>query len=265
VFSWGHYIRLSEDPFQSSILLTFGVPESDNVQFVARCQIGAGGPYANVMVWADTAGLPNGTPVQMTFTDGAGALTMVDGSITGVMAEVGITGVEMALSLEDPFFSLLRARQFLRYGFPGNQSGELETTGMGPHLDAFLGACANPVAGVTGGELPQPAPSGVVAQGSIQPGCDMLGEIRSLEGTQPQRVTLANRTDGYRHVVWIDYNGNFVQLGGMNPGETITIDSYVTHPFVITDGPGNCLEVMATTAGQGQFDVTAPGQFFGTE
>ena len=100
------------------------------------------------------------------------------------------------------------------------------------------------------GELPLPA--------SDAHGCEMLGQVLSMNGNQPQQITLANMTDGYRGVLWIGYNGDFVDIGGLNAGESITIDSYVTHPFMITDGPGNCLEVMVTTAGQSTFAITAP-------
>lgn len=263
-YSWGHFADLSADPFQSHITLVYGVPETDDIQFLAHCQIGAQGPYAVVQIRADTAGLPNGTPVRLGVTDGAGAGTFLQGTITGVNAEVGITGVEMALELDDGFFNLMRVRNALSYAIDQGTGMEIITAGVGPHLDGFLTACADPVAGgpaVTGGEPSQPVPTG----GTILPGCNMIGEIRSLDANQPQTVTFTNAADGYRGIVWIDYNGSFLDMGGLNPGESMTIDSYATHPFMITDGPGNCLEVMATTPGQSSFQITAPGQFFGNE
>jgi len=259
-FSWQHYADLSTDPFQSNITLVYGVPETDDLQFFASCQIGASGPYALVQIAADTAGLPNGAAVSLSFTDGAGAGTILDGTIIGVNAEFGVTGVEMALDLEDGLFNLMRVRDFLSYAIPAGQGFEIQTAGVAGPLDQFLAACADPVATaapVTGGELPQPAQDAH--------GCEMLGQVLSLNGNQPQQITLSNMTDAYRGVVWIDYNGNFVDMGGLNAGESITIDSYVTHPFMLTDGPGNCLELMVTTGGQSSFAITAPGQFFGNE
>ncbi|MGI3184868.1 hypothetical protein [Nioella aestuarii] len=259
-YSWQHYAQPSSDPFQPLVTLVYGVPETDDIQFFASCQIGAGMPYALVQIAADTAGLPNGAAVSMSFTDGAGAGTILDGSIIGVNAEFGITGVELALELEDGLFNLMRARDVLSYAIPGGQGFEIGTAGVAGPMDQFLTTCADPVAGaapVTGGELPPPAPDAH--------GCEMLGQVLSLNGNQPQQITLTNMTDGYRGVVWIDYNGDFVDMGAMNAGESMTIDSYVTHPFMITDGPGNCLEVMVTTGGQSSFAITAPGQFFGNE
>lgn len=259
-YQWQDYIDLAQNPFESHVSLVYGVPETDDLQFFASCQIGAGGTYASVQIVADTAGLPNGAPVSLSFTDGAGAGTILDGTIIGVNAEFGVTGVELALELEDGLFNLMRVRDVLSYAIPGGQGFEIRTAGVAGPLDSFLTACADPVAGaapVTGGELPLPA--------SDAHGCEMLGQVLSLNGNQPQQITLANMTDGYRGVLWIDYNGDFVDIGGLNAGESITIDSYVTHPFMITDGPGNCLEVMVTTAGQSTFAITAPGQFFGNE
>ena len=259
-YSWQHYADLSVDPFQSLVTLVYGVPETDDLQFFASCQIGAGGPYALVQIAADTAGLPNGAAASMMFTDGAGAGTILDSTIIGVNAEFGVTGVEMALSLDDGLFNLMQVRDVLSYAIPGGQGIEIATTGVAGPLNQFLAACADPVATaapVTGGELPLP--------GQDAHGCEMLGQVQSLNGNQPQQITLTNMADGYRGVLWIDYNGNFVDIGGLNQGEAITIDSYVTHPFMITDGPGNCLEVMVTTGGQSSFAITAPGQFFGNE
>jgi hypothetical protein len=259
-YSWQHYATLSADPFQSNVSLVYGVPETDDLQFFASCQIGAGGPYALVQIAADTAGLPNGSPVSLSFTDGAGAGTILDGTIIGVNAEFGVTGVELALELDDGLFNLMRVRDFLSYAIPGGQGIEIGTAGVAGPMDQFLSTCADPVAGaapVTGGELPPPA-------GDAH-GCEMLGQVLSHTGDMPQQITLTNMTDGYRGVVWIDYNGNFVDMGALNAGESMTIDSYVTHPFMITDGPGNCLEVMVTTGGQSSYAITAPGQFFGNE
>ncbi|WP_420397812.1 hypothetical protein [Nioella sp.] len=259
-YLWQDYIDLAQNPFESHVSLVYGVPETDDLQFFASCQIGAGGTYASVQIVADTAGLPNGAPVSLSFTDGAGAGTILDGTIIGVNAEFGVTGVELALELDDALFNLMRARDFLSYAIPGGQGFEMRTAGVAGPLDSFLTACADPVAGtapVTGGELPPPA-------GDAH-GCEMLGQVLSLNGNQPQQITLTNMTDGYRGVVWIDYQGNFVDMGGLNAGESMTIDSYVTHPFMITDGPGNCLEVMVTTGGQPSYAISAPGQFFGNE
>lgn len=265
-FVWQHHADLSTDPFQSLVTLVYGLPETDDVQFVASCQIGAGGPYALVQIAADTAGLPNGAPVSLSFTDGAGAGTTLAGSIVGVNAEVGITGVEMALELSDGLFNLMRVRDVLSYAIPAGQGFEIHTAGVAGPLDQFLATCADPVAGAGAGTGAAPGTGGVVpmpAQDSH--GCEMLGQIRSLDGNQPQQITLTNMTDAYRGVVWIDYNGGFLDMGGLNQGESMTINSFATHPFMITDGPGNCLEVMTTAAGQSQFAITAPGQFFGNE
>ena len=256
-YQWQEHIDLAQNPFASHVSLVYGVPETDDLQFFASCQIGAGGPYALVQIAADTAGLPNGAAVSLSFTDGAGAGTILDGTIIGVNAEFGVTGVELALELEDGLFNLMRARDALSYAIPGGQGIEIATANVSGPLDGFLTACADPVAGITGGEMPQPAPEAH--------GCEMLGQVLSLNGNQPQQITLTNMTDGYRGVTWVDYNGDFVDMGGLNAGQSMTIDSYVTHPFMITDGPGNCLELMVTTGGQSEFSITAPGQFFGNE
>lgn len=78
------------------------MPETGNLQVLARCEIGTQGRETLVQIRADTAGLAYGTPVRLGITDGAGAGAFLDGAITDVNAEIGITGVEMALPMENP-------------------------------------------------------------------------------------------------------------------------------------------------------------------
>ncbi|MGR3709469.1 MAG: VHL beta domain-containing protein [Alterinioella nitratireducens] len=249
---WGATTELAADPFQSIIVLAHGVPETDNVQFLAQCQIGAGGPYALVQIAADTAGLQNGAATMLSFTDGAGAGTSVEGSIIGVGAEVGITGVEMAVDLGNGLFNLMRVRDVLSYAIPEGQGAEIVTAGVAEPLNRFLTACADPALGAA----PQPG-DGVT--------CDAVQGMASLNGEVGQRITFTNGTDGSRGLIWMDYTGSPVEIGSLNPGEAITIDTYLTHPWMITDGPGNCLEAMLPQAGQESYAITAPNRNFGNE
>lgn len=251
-FEWGATTNLAADPFQSVITLTYALPETDAVQFFASCRIGAGGPYVLAQIAADTAGLPDGAATTLGFTDGAGAGTSVEGSITGVNAEVGITGVEMALELDNSLFNLMRVREALSYAIPGGEGTEIVTAGMTGPLNRFLTACADPAAGAA----PQPG-SGVT--------CDTVMGMASLNGEVSQRVTFTNGGDGFRSLMWMDYSGTPVEIGALEPGQSITVDTYLTHPWMVTDGPGNCLEAMLPVAGQSDYTFTAPNQNFGNE
>ena len=42
---------------------------------------------------------------------------------------------------------------------------------------------------------------------------------------------------------WIDYDGNLVSYGTLAPGASLTMETYNTHPWRITDACGNCLAI----------------------
>jgi hypothetical protein len=76
--------------------------------------------------------------------------------------------------------------------------------------------------------------------GAAEFGCGRRASLRSQNSDLPVRITFVNRSGAYRALEWIDFKGNFKDYGGMNPGESKVINTYVTHPWMITDGPGNC-------------------------
>jgi hypothetical protein len=95
--------------------------------------------------------------------------------------------------------------------------------------------------------------------------CDDLRDERSRNSDVPVTVTFQNQSDGYRGIVWIDFNGRPVEHANLNPGESFTINTYATHPWMFTDGPGNCLEMFMPQPGVSTFNITAPNRDFGPE
>lgn len=65
--------------------------------------------------------------------------------------------------------------------------------------------------------------------------------------------------------MWIDFKGNPKEYAALNAGEEYTLNTYVTHPWMITDGPGNCLEMFMPHQGVDTFNITAPDRDFGPE
>jgi hypothetical protein len=52
----------------------------------------------------------------------------------------------------------------------------------------------------------------------------------------------------YRGLMWIDPQGQFKNYGGLNSGEKKTISTFRTHPWMITTGPGDCIEIFLPAA-----------------
>ena len=95
--------------------------------------------------------------------------------------------------------------------------------------------------------------------------CDTLGGQRSLNSDTPVTVTFRNLSDGFRSVMWIGFDGVPKNYANLNPGESYTINTFLTHPWMFTDGPGNCIEMFMPQMGVSTFDITAPGRDFGPE
>lgn len=81
----------------------------------------------------------------------------------------------------------------------------------------------------------------------------------------PVTVTFVNRSDGQRGVMWIRRDGRPVDYANLAPGERLTVDTYVGHLWMFTDGPGNCIEMYQARLGARRFRIREPGRFFGDE
>lgn len=95
--------------------------------------------------------------------------------------------------------------------------------------------------------------------------CDTLRNITSRNSDVPVSLTFVNKTDGQRGVIWISFDGVPKQYASLNPGEKFSINTFLTHPWMFTDGPGNCLEMFMPHQGVPLFEITAPGRNFGSE
>ncbi len=93
--------------------------------------------------------------------------------------------------------------------------------------------------------------------------CDLYGNKKSRDSDAPVTVTFVNRTDGLRSVMWINFEGTPVEYASLNPGQSYTINTFLTHPWMFTDGPGNCIEMFMPKRGISRFEITAASPFFG--
>jgi hypothetical protein len=81
-----------------------------------------------------------------------------------------------------------------------------------------------------------------------QRACSERSGLRSEHSREPTKLTFVNKSGMYRALMWIDFKGQFKDYGGMNSGQRKTIDTFRTHPWMITDGPGNCIQIIMPAA-----------------
>lgn len=73
-------------------------------------------------------------------------------------------------------------------------------------------------------------------------------QLRSREGSRATSVRFINATSQPVHVYWIDYQGREQLYRTLTPGEGYDQPTFVTHPWVVKEGPGGAL--LATVVGE---------------
>jgi hypothetical protein len=103
---------------------------------------------------------------------------------------------------------------------------------------------------------PPSAPAGQIAAAPDKPAqsatdnsCRQLRKIRSKNSNTPTKITFVNRSGMYRSILWLDFKGQPKTYANLNSGEQVTLDTYMTHPWMITDGPGNCIQIVMPSRG----------------
>jgi hypothetical protein len=61
------------------------------------------------------------------------------------------------------------------------------------------------------------------------------GVVRSLPSRIVTAMDFVNATSDVRRVYWLDYEGKRQLYGELRPGETLSIQTFLTHPWLTTD------------------------------
>jgi hypothetical protein len=73
--------------------------------------------------------------------------------------------------------------------------------------------------------------------------CAQEDSVRSLQGNASTSITFVNATRGPIRLYWIDYNGRRKFYAEVRPGQRHLQQTYVTHPWVVTNFQEDCLGV----------------------
>ncbi len=264
--SWTYYRNLDQDPFRTRLVLVYGVPETDNVQAVATCRIGNSGTYATLDLGANVGNLPENQSIDVQFT-ARGFSRVVNASVIRAREE-GLTGVSIALQLDDVLWGAIREKSLLYYNLPGFTAATLDLNGSQGPTQRFLRDCRDmPEPGSVSAPQQQP-PQTAGSPPAKDPRwqtCDIYRAQRSMNSDVPVTVTFQNQSGATRGVMWIDFNGRPVEYANLAPGQTFTINTFMTHPWMFTDGPGNCIEMFMPQPGVSNFAISAPNRYFGPE
>jgi hypothetical protein len=78
--------------------------------------------------------------------------------------------------------------------------------------------------------------------------CPDEGRLRSQEGKTSTYISFSNRTGQAIRTYWLNYQGQRQYYAEIQDGATYRQQTYLTHPWVITDSRDNCLRVLMPTA-----------------
>jgi hypothetical protein len=122
--------------------LTYGVPQTDNVQVAGVCAAppGVAANSASVTFGTDIGSLKEGAGVDLRFS-GGGVEHTLHGTVRGVKAEVGVTGVQVDVANDDPLWKLLGEKESIDYLVPGYRAASLELKAGQGAIQRFNDRC----------------------------------------------------------------------------------------------------------------------------
>jgi len=266
-FIWSYKRTVEPAPVESRLILSYAVPETDNVQFLSECKILDGVPFASIEIGLDVSGLSEGEAVRVAFTDG-GFSQVVLGAVVGTARQEGLVGAVIPLELTDPLWQAIRERSQLSYGIAGRSTSRLILTGSRQPTAEFLADCTtfarlSQTPAVAAPATPAPViPPSAIEVGGVTLGCEVVGTLKTTVTGAEASVTFANASGASRAVLWIDGEGVPQTYASLNSGEQYVQPTFVGHPWLIADGPGNCLGIYMPSAGESTLTMN-PGEAAG--
>jgi hypothetical protein len=253
--------------------LIFGIPETDATQFVAFCDANGGG-FITVTLVADVANFQSGQTTGVSITGNGFDATMPATVLRSDSGE-GMEGFDLLLGPTDGLWSaLLSGSGALTYASQNGQPRNLPLGGSSQPVREFLTDCNGfgSAAAAGGGQSTSGAPVVVAKpfQPSGQPSatsnsCQTMAGRKSENGGQQVTVDFVNQTNEMRGVDWIGFDGVPQNFGMLDPGQSMSIETWTSHPWMMTDGPGNCIEMVMPAANQPVIAITVPSPGFGAE
>lgn len=257
--TWVYHSEVAASPFDSILVASFGEPETDHVLLFGECVFGDAGPLVKMSFVADTGHYGPGQVVEFALQGHGGSPIRVPGTV--FQYDI-IGGVEVVVEPLGAFTRLIAGPPQITFGIPGRPLLTLSIVENQSAVRQFLHDCANigalSAALAPAPVVPQTIPQQVIDRDPSSFGCESLSSMRSNGSGQVQNLTFVNRTNAFRGLLWLDGEGQPLSMAGLNAGEQVTFTTEPGHFWVITDGPGNCVELAGVAPGIPEFLITVP-------
>lgn len=266
-YTWSYDRYITHSVYDSTLSLVYGVPQTDDVQFAAHCVFGAQGPFVRATIGADIGQLPQGFDTVL-HVNGDGYQQSMNATV--VRHEEFLHGVEFPMTTGDQFMRALAGQSVLNYMVDRQRGHQLGLRGSAGPVRQFASECANIQQLTRDARRRANRIAPLSEKQAITPkpgdfGCNLFPGLASRNSDTPQSTTFVNHSDGYRVVMWLDFNGQPVEYATLNPGESVSIDSFLTHPWMFTDAPGNCIQIIDLQPGVSRYSIAAASPIFGAE
>lgn len=238
--------------------LYFGIPETDAVKIFGSCSVGSSGNFSAVTFGADVRNMSEGQEVSISFSTG-NFQRQLKGKVSGTQAEEGVSGVEIIIDNNDPLWGAMRRDNQLQYIVQGRNAMTAPLRGSSKAIKKFLADCKFYAGSANNNNQPKKPTKDDPRWAS----CNVPQNQKSRNLNIPVTVTFINKSEGHRGVFWMDFNGKPVSYAALNAGEEYTINTFLGHPWMFTDGPGNCIEMFQPQLGVKRFEISAPSPIFG--
>ncbi len=232
--------------------LTYGVPETDDRIATSVCSPGSSARFATTILGYDVSGGRTGRRLRLEIFASGRRVYQTTAEAYRNRNEEGLSGILLRLDVEtNRFWSVLSKHAQVRYRAGNGPLVALNLQGSSRAIARFLGACRG-IFGMTATDDRDNEERNVDAA----PSCRKFGKVRSRNSRTPITVSFFNHTRAHHAVMWLNYQGRPVAYKTLKPGESYRQQTFVGHPWMVTDGPGNCIELFVPRRNTKRFDIT---------
>jgi hypothetical protein len=79
--------------------------------------------------------------------------------------------------------------------------------------------------------------------------CQQLFKLKSKNSNTPTTITFVNGASTMRGIMWLGFDGQPKDYANLQVGESVTLQTFLTHPWMVVTGPGDCLEIVMPVEG----------------
>ena len=139
-YVWGYTPSIAASPLETYLGITYGVPQTDDSQFMGTCIVGMSGPLVRFNIVAFPGGREHGSTVSVQF-NGQGFSRTLSGKVLN--ENVMVETVEIVIAPNDQFWQALISQNQLTYAIEGERSETLGLRGSARPVRQFTADCTN--------------------------------------------------------------------------------------------------------------------------